>query len=214
MWARLQGALGLRGRIIGAVLIGSVATLIVAALALLGPLEHSLRNAERNTLRQEFAGTRATGPFSTARFDPGKAIYTAIKPPSPSAPSQGTGGASIRPNSGAQARAEEQQYKEGQLVHDHLVKSVQSLQSSTGAAEVTLLGYADVSGQNSHVVAASSIDIAKQDPRDDVAEAFRTQHRVYTYGSLGSTQVVREAHPVHHSRTERGTSRALGARRP
>ena len=195
MWARLQGALGLRGRIIGAVLIGSVATLIVAALALLGPLEHSLRNAERNTLRQEFAGTRATGPFSTARFDPGKAIYTAIKPPSPSAPSQGTGGASISPNSGAQARAEEQQYKEGQLVHDHLVKSVQSLQSSTGAAEVTLLGYADVSGQNSHVVAASSIDIAKQDPRDDVAEAFRTQHRVYTYGSLGSTQVVREAIP-------------------
>ena len=34
-------------------LIASVATLIVAALALLGPLEHSLRNAELNTLKQE-----------------------------------------------------------------------------------------------------------------------------------------------------------------
>jgi hypothetical protein len=50
MWARLVGALGLRGRIIGAVLAASVATLIVAAVALLGPLEHSLRNAELATL--------------------------------------------------------------------------------------------------------------------------------------------------------------------
>jgi signal transduction histidine kinase len=46
-------ALGLRGRIIGAVLVTTVATLGVAALALLGPLEQSLRNAEKQTLRHE-----------------------------------------------------------------------------------------------------------------------------------------------------------------
>jgi signal transduction histidine kinase len=47
---RGRGAFGLRGRIIGAVLFTTVATLAIAAVALLGPLEHSLRNAERVTL--------------------------------------------------------------------------------------------------------------------------------------------------------------------
>ena len=45
------GPFGLRGRIVGAVLVTTVATLAVAAVALLGPLEHSLRNAARSTLR-------------------------------------------------------------------------------------------------------------------------------------------------------------------
>ena len=40
-----RGALGLRGRIVGAVLVTTVATLGVAALALLGPLETQLRTA-------------------------------------------------------------------------------------------------------------------------------------------------------------------------
>ena len=46
-------ALGLRGRIVGAVLVTTVATLAVAALALLGPLEQSLRNAAKQTLRHD-----------------------------------------------------------------------------------------------------------------------------------------------------------------
>ena len=37
------GALGLRGRIVGALLVTTVATLAVAALALLSPLERQLR---------------------------------------------------------------------------------------------------------------------------------------------------------------------------
>jgi signal transduction histidine kinase len=41
---------GLRGRIVGAVLITAVATLVVASVALLGPLEKSLRNAEQRSL--------------------------------------------------------------------------------------------------------------------------------------------------------------------
>ena len=48
---RRRGALGLRGRIVGAVLVTTVATLGVAALALLGPLEQSLKNTEKTTLR-------------------------------------------------------------------------------------------------------------------------------------------------------------------
>src|SRR6202048_769773 len=46
-------ALGLRSRIVGVVLVTTVATLAVAALALLGPLDKSLRRAEQTTLRRD-----------------------------------------------------------------------------------------------------------------------------------------------------------------
>jgi signal transduction histidine kinase len=57
-----RGALGLRGRIVGAVLVTTVATLVVAAVALLGPLEQSLRNAAKRTLQAEVRG--ATNNFT------------------------------------------------------------------------------------------------------------------------------------------------------
>ncbi|MGO9753244.1 MAG: ATP-binding protein [Solirubrobacteraceae bacterium] len=47
------GALGLRGRIVGVVLATTVATLSVAALALLGSLEDSLRNAALTSFQQD-----------------------------------------------------------------------------------------------------------------------------------------------------------------
>jgi signal transduction histidine kinase len=50
-----HGAFGLRGRIVGVVLITAVATLAVAALTLLGPLENSLRNAEKTTLKTDLS---------------------------------------------------------------------------------------------------------------------------------------------------------------
>jgi signal transduction histidine kinase len=46
-------AFGLRSRIVGVVLVTAVATLTVAAVALLGPLENSLRNAEKTTLKKD-----------------------------------------------------------------------------------------------------------------------------------------------------------------
>jgi signal transduction histidine kinase len=48
-----RGALGLRGRIVGAVVVTTIATLGVAALALLGPLEQSLRRASLTTLKHD-----------------------------------------------------------------------------------------------------------------------------------------------------------------
>ena len=48
-----RGALGLRGRIVGAVVVTTIATLGVAALALLGPLEQSLRQAALTTLTKD-----------------------------------------------------------------------------------------------------------------------------------------------------------------
>jgi signal transduction histidine kinase len=56
-------ALGLRGRIVGAVLVTTVATLTVAALALLGPLEQKLRNAALTTLVHDL-GRRPTSGFT------------------------------------------------------------------------------------------------------------------------------------------------------
>jgi signal transduction histidine kinase len=59
-----RGALGLRGRIVGAVLFTTVATLGVAAVAVLGPLEHELRNAAINTLKKDLHGKAATQSFA------------------------------------------------------------------------------------------------------------------------------------------------------
>ncbi len=56
-----RGAFGLRGRIIGALLITTVATLGVAALALLGPLEKQLRNSALLSLARDV--TQATPIF-------------------------------------------------------------------------------------------------------------------------------------------------------
>ena len=73
-----RGALGLRGRIVGAVLVTTVATLGVAALALLGPLEHSLRTAARDTLVRDLRRTRATATFG--RLDLTYVLSTAEDP--------------------------------------------------------------------------------------------------------------------------------------
>ncbi len=64
---RARGALGLRGRIAGAVFLSAVVTLAVAAVALLGPLEHSLRNAEIKSLQKELHKQRPASTF--ARLD-------------------------------------------------------------------------------------------------------------------------------------------------
>jgi signal transduction histidine kinase len=48
-----RGVLGLRGRIVGLVLFTTAATLAVAALTLLGPLESKLRNSARGTLEHD-----------------------------------------------------------------------------------------------------------------------------------------------------------------
>jgi signal transduction histidine kinase len=60
---RARGAIGLRGRIVAVVLITTVATLAIAAVLLLGPLENSLRRTDRNALRKAIP-TNAAKRFS------------------------------------------------------------------------------------------------------------------------------------------------------
>ena len=49
---RARGAIGLRGRIVAVVLITTVATLAIAAVLVLGPLEKSLRRADEQALKK------------------------------------------------------------------------------------------------------------------------------------------------------------------
>ncbi len=68
-WTRSgRGALGLRGRIVGVVVVTTVATLVVAAVALLGPLEHSLRSAEQTTLKHDL-NTKTLHTFKTLHLN-------------------------------------------------------------------------------------------------------------------------------------------------
>jgi signal transduction histidine kinase len=72
-WPR-RGVLGLRGRIVGALLVTTVATLGIAAVALLGPLEQELRSAAVKTLHNDVRG-------ATSGFE--KLELTQIADPSP-----------------------------------------------------------------------------------------------------------------------------------
>jgi signal transduction histidine kinase len=77
---RIRSALGLRGRIAGVVLLTAVATLTVAAVALLGPLEHSLRKGEQQTLTRELRGQgRLFRRISLCEITVGKQDQVALK---------------------------------------------------------------------------------------------------------------------------------------
>jgi signal transduction histidine kinase len=69
-----RGALGLRGRIVGLVLFTTVATLAVAALTLLGPLESKLRDSALTTLRNDVRNASiSSGQLTT--LDLSQAVY-------------------------------------------------------------------------------------------------------------------------------------------
>ena len=72
-----RGALGLRGRIVGAVVVTTVATLAVAAIALLGPLENSLRHAALTTLQRDVKGQAVGFKDLDARSPPGVIVDVA-----------------------------------------------------------------------------------------------------------------------------------------
>jgi signal transduction histidine kinase len=196
-----RGAFGLQGRIVGAVLVTTVATLAVAALALLGPLENSLRNADKKTLESEIEGTKAdikktTAPFQSIRLD--LLADAEIRPVTTSGPGTGasSGGAGLSPNP-KRAIAEVQTLAaEGQDVHNQVVAQVRALSFATGASEVALLGYPDASGQHAKpLVVDPDTARAKADAYSDVAKAFRTKRPNYTFGSIGNAEYVRAAIP-------------------
>jgi signal transduction histidine kinase len=219
MWARpWRGGLGLRGRIVGAVLATAVATLAVAALALLGPLESKLRNAELTTLKSEVGPAakgeqaKAAAPFEVLPLN--LLRYAGMKEPKPptTLPVSGSGGvppteqkkraASARARaSQARTKAEEADQRidtrihAGNQVHEDVVQQEQSLEATTGAGEVALLGYPDQFGNVHPIVVSPSPAIEQSDVYDDAEAALRSNHAKYSFGSVNGEQSARAAIP-------------------
>ena len=166
-----RGALGLRGRIVGAVLVTTVATLAVAALALLGPLEDSLRNAELKTLKSDL-GRSTTAVF--AKVDPGVVLEDKVD-----------------------STREKALYQQGRLARARLLGDQSRLGSRIGAAEVVLLGLPETTGRHAMpiVIWPADSDIAHDDGFSDAPKAFRSTKPVYTLGSIEGVEYARASLP-------------------
>lgn len=174
-------ALGLRGRIIGVVMVTAAAALAVAAATLLPRLESSLKNAEATALHRELK--HAVRPFmwlGLNRFT-GEAEFALIRPQRGS------------PDY-AQVRAV---YEKGRAARDRLNDGAQILASRIGASDVVLLGYGAPGGIGARpvVVAPAHATVAQHDPYTDVAPAFRTRNAQYSFATIGGTEYARAAIP-------------------
>jgi HAMP domain-containing protein len=204
MRIRLQRlrAFGLRGRIVGAVLVTTVVTLGVAAVVLLPQLEQALRDASQTSLRNDLHGARAE-VSALAKVDYRVATDLTIR--------QLRGTTLDRA-----ARTAEQR------LQDDLTQLRQRL----GTDDVYLIGYVDASGHGRPVgllpstpsgigagatagsFAGSAPDAAYTDAVadalaadnfDDVAAAFfhTTHFTAYlSFGQVAGAQVVRAAIPL------------------
>ncbi len=162
-----RGALGLRGRIVGAVLVTTVATLAVAAGALLGPLEQSLKSAALTTLRRDF-GKQTVRQFKTLSLSHVLEI--------------GVPGKDEASNSAA-----------GSSQAARLQELEQNVGTRLGAT-LAMLGYFDNSGQGRLVPGHQAID--SDDSLTDARQAFLTRQWVSSFGSIGGTEYARLAVPL------------------
>ena len=168
MAGQVLGALGLRGRIVGVVLVTAVAALAVAAVVLLGPLEHSLRGAELTTLKQQVP-PQSTSIFTG--FDPSQAYYYDL--------AKNPAGKGKHVYAGMWAR-----------------ERALGARTHVDANEVAVLGYPDAAGTHAYwVVSWPDRDLVTGDPADDAAKAFRENTPQYSLGSIKGTEYARAAIP-------------------
>jgi signal transduction histidine kinase len=165
------GAFGLRGRIVGAVVVTTVATLAVAAIALLGPLENSLRHAALNTLQRDVKG-------QVVSF---KDLNLSLLPVS-------------------KATSRDPRLNDPRIQQEsHVLTSVQQDEASLAkklGASVTLLGYPDATGQNFRPVSRRDATTVQGDAYDDATRAFRTGKAKFTFGTIAGADYARAALPV------------------
>jgi signal transduction histidine kinase len=156
----------LRGRIVGAVVVTTVATLAVAAIALLGPLENSLRHAALNTLQRDVKG-QVVG-FKDLQLD--------LLPVSQSA------------SHDKKLTKETQVLKEVQQGESSLGKKLE--------ADVTLLGFPDANGLGFRPVLAHDAANAQGDAYDDATQAFSTGKAKFSFGTIDGADYARAALPI------------------
>jgi signal transduction histidine kinase len=178
MLARVRwSTFGLRGRIVGAVLVTTIATLAVAAIVLLPRLESSLRKASKTTLVTDVTAARHDGDLhrlATVHY----ASINAIRPTAPK---------------GSAAYAAQEALTDAAATQLKLLGSAEnSLYALLGADQMTLVGYIDQSGQSGHPVfsglAAGPAGqvIARTFPNianSGVSRAFLTKKPVYHVGA-------------------------------
>jgi len=188
-------ALGLRGRIVGAVLVTTVVTLLVAALAILGPLENKLKQAEFSTFKDQ------VGPATAAQFanlylgqkqakgDLTLLLQAALSPATPTK--------STLPSEAAYLRTEAQLQRSGQRAKDHLVAIESQLASRLGASEVAILGLPDSAGNPKISVHPLDEDLASSDFLQDAIHVFRSHTTAprYSKGSLDGSEYARATVP-------------------
>jgi signal transduction histidine kinase len=161
-----RGALGLRGRIVGAVLVTTVATLGVAALALLGPLEQKLRHAALTTLKSDLHGS--AGTFRALDL-------TYVSDASPSDPANRSG-----------------LYADAQAT----LRNAQHVLAVQVGGPVILLGYPNVHGTAHPLLQGTDSESFDVDAYDDVPRAFRSNRAYYSFGTIDGKDYARAAIPV------------------
>ncbi|HET6506848.1 MAG TPA: histidine kinase dimerization/phospho-acceptor domain-containing protein, partial [Baekduia sp.] len=197
---RARGAIGLRGRIVAVVLITTVATLAIAAVLLLGPLEHSLRNADEAALNKALPAQMIGGlkqlPLgyiigSVPRHDAASSTGTRTPP----ARASGTGAKR------AGGRAGRPQPPTWSQVRRELFKKLQDIGTRVGGSAVVLAA-PGLDGRGSQPLpiaprpgAGPSGSPLSGDDYSDVAQAFINGHRIHSSASIDGTEYARVAIP-------------------
>jgi len=164
-------AFGLRGRIVGAVLVTTVVTLAIAGVGLLPKLESQLRTASKATLKRDVGK-----PVAKADIRRFAGIHYADIP-SLNVPAL---------------------HHAAHLAQNALNDAEGSLGTQLGATFVILFGYVDQTGHGRVVFpdpdTASGANGTAFFP--ELARAYLSRQTLYSFGSIGSTQYVRAAIPV------------------
>ncbi len=184
-----RGALGLRGRIVATVLITTVATLGVAAVALLGPLEHSLRKAAQSTLTKDL-GRNPTQKF--ANLDLSDIAFAGFDPSAKGAPR------TLHSLDPATWRSLRQVASDGAEAKRQLEQRIASLATQIGGT-VYVLGYPSVNGTPS-LIAASGAPAPFDAPFDDATKAFPARHSITSFGTIDGKEYARFARSFTDSR--------------
>ena len=164
--ARLRwSAFGLRGRIVGAVVVTAAISLGVAALVLLPRLENSLKNASLTTLRKQVHHGETKAELQAISD-----IQYWLIPEAASQPKNSTLGAEA-----ADAARE-------------LGRKLVSIRQQLGAETVALIGNVDAQGHGTVVGGGGDLGHT-----DDVTQAYKHGSTVYSLGVSANQQVVRAA---------------------
>ena len=175
------GAFGLRGQIVGAVLVTTVVTLVVAAIVLLPQLEQSLRKASQTSLAQDISGAKPTiKQLGAVKY--GNLSIVGLPELKHSKKYAGD-------------------YAEAEQAARQLQTSLNQLRSSFGTPYVYLIGYIGPDGQG-RLVGQSGVndsdattEASMNDSFSDVPAAFfekKVTYRPYlSYGHLNGQEMVR-----------------------